>query len=168
MLFHQISLLDANGRAKAGHCFCVNCKAYLLITAGLEMSSCSISFKKQEKTYQNKSHYMIWITCISLNLVAFLFKHKSTSPALQHGVTETLALTVACLLIINPVTAENSDVQPAWKDSLCRFSSFSLFLMCEKSARRPWLLRRRVVARLVFVGCSCGSDHVADEIWLLH
>lgn len=124
-------------------------------------------FQKAGKNYQNKSHYMICITCISLNSVAVLFKQKSTS-ALQHGVTETLVLTVACLLIINPLTAENSDVRPAWKDSLHRFSSFSLFLVGEKSARRPWLHRMRVVARLVFVGCSCGSDHVADEVWLLH
>ncbi|KAL2304835.1 hypothetical protein Nmel_006790, partial [Mimus melanotis] len=49
----------------------------------------------------------------------------------------------ACLLIINPGTAENSDVPPAWKNSLCGSSCFSLFPVGEKSATRSWFLWRR-------------------------
>lgn len=70
-------------------------------------------------------------------------------------------LTAACLLIINPVTAENSDARPAWKDSLYGSSSFSFFLVGEKSARRPWWLRRR--GGRACVGSSRGSEQVVDE-----
>ena len=80
-------------------------------------------------------------------------------------------LTAACLLIINPVTAENSDVRPAWKDSLYGSSSFSLFLVGDRKSQPggPGCSGGGEVAGLVFVGSSCGSEQVADkEIWLLH
>lgn len=124
--------------------FCVHCGIYLPISAGLEvLSICLIFFSKsRRKPHQNKNP-LHGPDPPGLSELSGLFKHKSTCPELQHMVTETLVLTVACLLIINPVTAENSDARLAWKDSLYGFSSFSLFLLGGKSARRPWVLRRR-------------------------
>lgn len=45
--------------------------------------------KAGKKPTKTKKYYMIQIPWISLNSVAFLFKHKSTCPELQHRVTVT-------------------------------------------------------------------------------
>lgn len=62
----------------------------------------------------------------------------------------------ACLLIISPGTAENSDVPPAWKDSVCGSSCLA----------SPWWVRSqpRVLWRRGGRACACPEQVANKEL----
>lgn len=130
------------------------CRIALLLCVVLNLSarSCRVRntvimfnlFQKAQEHPPKKPHYMILITWIFPNSVAFLFKHKSTCPELQHRITVTRDLGAHCDMPVNQEPCNSWEFRYVTylegQSSSFGSSSFGVFLMGEKSAWRSVLV----------------------------